>query len=53
MYVKRHLEEQVRYASKYYPAVMVCGQRQASKSTMLHTIKTNVYHILIFVQNRR
>lgn len=41
MYVKRHLEEQVRYASKYYPAVMVCGQRQVGKSTMLHTIKVS------------
>lgn len=41
MYVKRHLEEQVRYASKYYPAVMVCGQRQVGKSTMLHTIKAS------------
>ena len=27
MYIKRHLEEQVIYASKYYPVVMVCGQR--------------------------
>ena len=41
MYVKRHLEEQVSYASKYYPAVMVCGQRQVGKSTMLHTIKSS------------
>ena len=40
MYLKRHLEEQVRYASKYYPAVMVCGQRQVGKSTMLYTIKS-------------
>lgn len=41
MYLKRHLEEQVHYASKYYPVVMVCGQRQVGKSTMLHTIKSS------------
>ena len=39
MYIKRHLEQQIRQASKYYPVVMVCGQRQVGKSTMLHHIK--------------
>lgn len=39
MYIKRHLEDQVLYASKYYPVVMVCGQRQVGKSTMLYHIK--------------
>ena len=39
MYIKRHLEQQVQQASKYYPVVMVCGQRQVGKSTMLHHIK--------------
>ncbi|HCS74057.1 MAG TPA: ATPase [Clostridiales bacterium] len=39
MYIKRHLEEQVLSASKYYPVVMVCGQRQVGKSTMLNHIK--------------
>ncbi|MBR6585116.1 MAG: ATP-binding protein [Firmicutes bacterium] len=39
MYIKRHLEEQILYASKYYPVVMVCGQRQVGKSTMLNHIK--------------
>ncbi len=39
MYIERHLEEQVINASKYYPVVMVCGQRQVGKSTMLNHIK--------------
>lgn len=39
MYIKRHLEDEVLKASKYYPVVMVCGQRQVGKSTMLNHIK--------------
>ena len=39
MYIKRDLEEQVLYASKYYPVVMVCGQRQVGKSTMLEHLR--------------
>lgn len=39
MYIKRHLEEQIRNASQYYPVVMVCGQRQVGKSTMLNHIR--------------
>lgn len=39
MYIERHLEKQVLEASRYYPAVMVCGQRQVGKSTMLYHIK--------------
>lgn len=39
MYIKRHLESEVLKASKYYPVVMVCGQRQVGKSTMLNHIK--------------
>ena len=39
MYIQRHLENQVIEASKYYPVVMVCGQRQVGKSTMLNHIK--------------
>lgn len=38
MYIVRHLEEQIHSASKSYPVVMVCGQRQVGKSTMLHHI---------------
>ena len=36
MYLTRHLEKQIIEASKYYPVVMVCGQRQVGKSTMLY-----------------
>lgn len=39
MYIDRHMERQIISASKYYPVVMVCGQRQVGKSTMLHHIK--------------
>ncbi len=39
MYIQRHLEEQVLEASKFYPVVMVCGQRQVGKSTMLNHIR--------------
>lgn len=39
MYIQRHLENQVREASECYPVVMVCGQRQVGKSTMLYHIK--------------
>lgn len=41
MYIQRHLEAQVREASGFYPVVMVCGQRQVGKSTMLYHIKEN------------
>lgn len=39
MYITRHLEDKIKEASKYYPVVMVCGQRQVGKSTMLYHIK--------------
>jgi len=39
LYIKRHLEEQILRASQYYPVVMVCGQRQVGKSTMLNHIR--------------
>ena len=39
MYIDRHMEQQIITASKYYPVVMVCGQRQVGKSTMLNHIK--------------
>lgn len=39
MYIERHLEHQVKEASKYYSVVMVGGQRQVGKSTMLNHIK--------------
>lgn len=39
MYIQRHLEKQILETSRYYPVVMVCGQRQVGKSTMLNHIK--------------
>lgn len=39
MYIQRQLESQVLKASEHYPVVMVCGQRQVGKSTMLNHIK--------------
>ena len=39
MYIERHLEKQILNASRYYPIVMVCGQRQVGKSTMLNHIR--------------
>ncbi len=39
MYIKRQLEESILEASKCYPVVMVCGQRQVGKSTMLNHIR--------------
>ncbi len=39
MYIKRHLENQILEASQLYPVVMVCGQRQVGKSTMLNHIR--------------
>ena len=39
MYITRHMEWQILQASKDYPVVMVCGQRQVGKSTMLNHIK--------------
>lgn len=44
MYIQRHLEEQIRVASDCYPVVMVCGQRQVGKSTMLYHIKEENRH---------
>lgn len=41
MYIKRNIEKTVLELSKNYPIVMVCGQRQVGKSTMLNQIKGN------------
>ena len=37
-YLKREMEETILKASKAFPVVMVCGQRQTGKSTMLKHI---------------
>ena len=39
MYLKRFLEDEIIKASKNYPVVLVTGQRQIGKSTMLYNIK--------------
>ena len=41
MYIARHIETTVKRLSGNYPVVMVCGQRQVGKSTMLYHIKEN------------
>lgn len=46
MYIKRHLEAQILDASHYYPVVMVGGQRQVGKSTMLSHIKEPFRHYI-------
>ncbi len=38
-YIKRKMEETILKLSKQYPVIMVCGQRQTGKSTMLNHIK--------------
>lgn len=39
MYIQRQIEGEIQKASRYYPVVMVCGQRQVGKSTMLNHIR--------------
>lgn len=39
MYISRHMEQQILLASRDYPVVMVCGQRQVGKSTMLNHLR--------------
>lgn len=41
MYIKRNIESAILKANKEYPVIMVCGQRQVGKSTMLNHIKEN------------
>ena len=50
-YIKRHLENEVKKASKYYPTVLVCGQRQVGKSTMLYHIKERKRNYVTFDDN--
>ena len=41
MYISRNMEKSILKASDDYPVIMVCGQRQVGKSTMLNHIKEN------------
>lgn len=43
MYIKRNLEKVILETSERYPVIMLCGQRQVGKSTMLHHIKAAGY----------
>ena len=38
-YIERHITGTILEASTYYPVVMLCGQRQVGKSTLLNHIK--------------
>ena len=44
-YISRHMEKEIMKASSLYPVVMVTGQRQVGKSTMLYHLsdKTRRY----------
>ena len=54
MYIKRIIEESILEASLHYPVIMVCGQRQVGKSTMLNHIKnTNMKYISLDDRNAR
>lgn len=39
MYISRAIEKTILAANRQYPVIMVCGQRQVGKSTMLNHIK--------------
>ena len=38
MYIKRNLENRVRYMAEHFPVVLVCGARQVGKTTLLKKI---------------
>ncbi len=38
MYIKRSLEKRVKYLSKHFPVIMLCGARQVGKTTLLKQI---------------
>ena len=41
MYIKRILEDRVKYLAKRFPVVMLCGARQVGKTTLLKKISEN------------
>ena len=54
MYIKRFIEEEIIKNSKIYPVLMVCGQRQVGKSTMLHHLmETERKYVTLDAQNAR
>ncbi len=53
-YINRTMEKQILNASKSYPIIMVCGQRQVGKSTMLNHIKgSNMKYVSFDDRNAR
>lgn len=48
MYIQRAIESTVLKASQQYPVILVCGQRQVGKSTMLNHIKESVRRYVSF-----
>lgn len=49
-YISRIMEKDILEASKNYSVIMVCGQRQVGKSTMLNHIKEyKTEHPFIFL----
>lgn len=45
MYIKRSIEKTVINLAKQYPVIMLCGQRQVGKSTVLNHIKGKMKYI--------
>lgn len=41
MYIKRSLENRVKYLAEHFPVVLVCGARQVGKTTLLKKIAEN------------
>lgn len=39
MYIHRIMESKLKYLSKHFPVVMVCGARQVGKTTLLNQLK--------------
>ena len=48
MYIERNIEKSILEATKEYPVIMVCGQRQVGKSTMLNHIKKKARRYVSF-----
>ena len=48
MYIERNIEKSILEATKEYPVIMVCGQRQVGKSTMLNHIKEKARRYVSF-----
>ncbi len=45
MYIKRIIESKLKYLSRHFPVVMVCGARQVGKTTLLRQIEKEIGNI--------